>query len=208
MCNDIKRIWRQQEAAPASRPYDPASFAKLIKSRVRKETDKAMQYFWASFTLQLIVFALLCHVVLRYWNDWTIAFIGIVGILLHLPFTYMLMKKFKAMAVTRPLDSSSPSLYRYVKARYELLGSFYRFKRSYERYLIPLSTLVGCYLVFEIYMPGELHIYWNGFWIIIVLTIISCAVVLRTENRKNFEEPLSQYRAILDEFEVEENPTE
>src|SRR5690606_34616028 len=189
-----------QEAMSPSPSYDPGSFSRLVKSRVKKETDKAMQYFWSSFTLEIIVFALLCHVMLRYWNEGQLFIISILGILLHLPFTYMLMSKFKKMAVTKPLDNSSSSLYRYVRTRYELLDSFYRFKRGYERFLIPISTLVGCYLVFEMYMPGEWGIYWNAFWIIIVITIISCAVVLRRENQQNFEEPLNQYKAILDEF--------
>lgn len=204
MCDDIKKIWKMQATMSPSPSYDPGSFSRLVKSRVKKETDKVMQYFWSSFTLEIIVFALLCHVMLRYWGEGHLFIISMLGILLHLPFTYMLMSKFKTMATTRPSDESSTSLYRYVRTRYGLLDSFYRFKRSYERFLIPISTLIGCYLVFEMYMPGQWKGYWNIFWMIFVITIISCAVVLRRENQQHFEEPLNQYKAILDEFEVGE----
>ena len=85
-----------------------------------------------------------------------------------------------------------------------MLNSFYRFKRSYERFLIPLSTLIGCYLVFALFVPGEELSYWNVFWVIVVITIISCAVALRRENKEHFEEPLHQYRLLLAELEGKE----
>ena len=200
--DDLKKTWKGQQAV-ASGAYDPVSFAKMIKLRVRKQTDRAMQYFWSAFTLQLILYGLLGHVIIVHWHDGKLFIISLLGVLLQVPFTYMLMKKFKAMAVTRPIDNSSSSLYQYVKRRHHLLQEFYLFKRSYERFLVPLSTILGCYLVFELYLPGELLAYWNTIWVLIVITILSCAVVIMQENKKNFEEPLGQYKAILDEFEMD-----
>lgn len=205
MCNDLKSIWKKQEAAPHQQNYDTSSFQKLIKVRMKTHTNKVMKYFWSSFALEMIVFALFCHVVVRYWNDESPLFIvSLIGIVLHIPFTYMLMKKFKAMAVIRPGDGSVSSLYRWVRERHDLLDSFYRFKRNYERFLIPFSTIIGCYLVFELYVPGEGLGYWNVFWVMVVITIISCAVVLRRENKEHFEEPLLQYRLLLAELEDKE----
>lgn len=202
MCKELKNIWNSQELDNQLEAYDTSSFQKLIKMRMRTHTNKVMKYFWSSFVLEMGVFALLCHVVVRHWNDVSPLFIvSVLGILLHIPFTYMLMKKFKAMAVARPGDGSASSLYRWVKERHDLLSSFYRFKRNYERFLVPLSTIVGCYLVFELYVPGDGMGYWNVFWVMVVITIISCAVVLRRENKEHFEEPLHQYRILLTEFE-------
>jgi hypothetical protein len=201
MCNELKAIWKHQEVALHKQDYDLLSFEKLIKSRMRKHTSKVMTYFWSSFTLEMGVFALLCHVMIRYWHESPLFVISLIGVLLHLPFTYMLMRKFKAMAVTRPVDSSATSLYLYIKRRHDLLSTFYAFKRRYEVFLIPISILIGCYLVFELYIPGEGFGYWNTFWILVVTTIISCAFALRRENKDHFEEPLSQYRLLLDEFE-------
>lgn len=75
------------------------------------------------------------------------------------------------------------------------------FKRNYERILIPLSTLLGCYLVIELFLQGEIWSYWNTLWILFVLTIITCAAIISKENRENFEKPLEQYKMILDEFD-------
>src|SRR5690554_4441165 len=199
--DDLKKTWKEQQTSSGT--YDPVSFGKMIKSRTGKQTDKAMQYFWSAFTLQLILQALLGHIIIVHWLDGKLFIISLLGMLLQLPFTYMLMKKFKAIAVTRPKDNSSSSLYQYVKRRHHLLQEFYLFKRSYERFLVPLSTILGCYLVLELYLPGELMAYWNTIWVLIILTILSCAVVIMQENKKNFEEPLQQYKAILDEFEMD-----
>ena len=204
MCDELKNIWKKQEGILPRQVYDPSAFQKLIKSRMKVHTDKVMKYFWSSFTLEMIVFALLCHVMIRYWYESPLFVVSLMGIVLHIPFTYMLMKKFKAMAITGPGDGSATSLYQWIRRRHDLLNSFYRFKRSYERFLIPLSTLIGCYLVFALFVPGEELSYWNVFWVIVVITIISCAVALRRENKEHFEEPLHQYRLLLAELEGKE----
>lgn len=204
--DDFKKTWNDQQAGIVSHRYDLLSFERMIKSRVKKHTDKAMQYFWSAFTLQIILYGLLGHLMIRYWSDGELFVVSLFGLLLQVPFTYMLMKKFKAIAITRPMDNSSFSLYGYIKKRHDLLRDFYLFKRNYERFLVPLSTLVVCYLVVELYLPGKIWSYWNTLWVIIVMTIITCAVLIRKENRENFEQPLEQYKKILDEFDKDIAP--
>lgn len=203
MCDELKNIWKKQEDLPPKQGYDPTAFQGLIKSRMKVHTNKVMKYFWSSFTLEMAVFALLCHVMIRYWHESPLFIVSLIGVLLHLPFVYMLMKKFKAMAITRPQDTSVTSLYRYVRRRHDLLNDFYGFKKRYEVFLIPLSTLIGCYLVFELYFPGGGMGYWNTFWILVVITIVSCAFVLKRENKDHFEEPLNQYKLLLEELDDE-----
>jgi len=200
MCDELKNIWKSQVAGQEQH-YDAHSFEQLMKSRVKRQTGKVMKYFWSAFALELGVFALLSHVMVKYWNDYPLFAVCAIGVMLHIPFLYMLMKKFKAMAVTRPLDSSSSSLYQYIRRRHDLLNDFYQFKRNYERFLIPLSTIIGCYAVFELYIPLEGDGYWTTYWVLVVITIASCAVALRKENKERFEEPLSQFRVLLSEFE-------
>lgn len=199
--DDLKKTWKKQETAMSLVQYDRLTFERMVKTRVKKHTNQAMQYFWSAFTLQLLLYGLLCHVIIRYWFEGELFLASLIGILLQIPFTFMLMKKFKAIAITRPVDNSASSLYRYVKKRHDLLRDFYLFKRNYERFLVPLSTILGCYLVFELYLPGEIWNYWNAIWVLIAFTVISCAVIIMQENRKNFEEPLKQYKMILEEFE-------
>lgn len=199
--DDLKKTWKEQYTVTPPIQYDPFTFERMVKTRVKKHTHKAMEYFWSAFTLQLLLYGLLGHVLIRYWFEEEVLVASLIGILLQIPFTFMLMKKFKAIAITRPVDNSASSLYRYVKKRHDLLRDFYLFKRNFERFLVPLSTILGCYLVFELYLPGEIWNYWNTIWVLVAFTIISCAVVIMQENRKNFEEPLRQYKMILEEFE-------
>ncbi len=201
---ELKNKWEEGQKTLIPPPgYDQASLEKIIKARVKKPTNMAMRYFWASFTLQLIVYALLSHVIVKYWSDPEILRFSLVGILLYLPFTVMLMRKFKSIAKTRPTDSTGTSLYQYVSRRYTLLDSFYRFKKRYELMLIPLSAVIGVFLVFKLYVPGGVAAHPWGAGITLVITLISCLLALRSENRKNFEQPLHQLQEILNEFKSE-----
>ena len=90
--DQLKQKWGENQAtSPIPGKLDNDSFHKIVKSRVKKHTNIAMQYFWASFTLQIIVYALLSHVILRYWGDSEIVYMAAAGILLFIPFTVILM---------------------------------------------------------------------------------------------------------------------
>lgn len=202
---ELKKEWEQKRNVGLSDPlYYEDSFNKMIKSRVKKHTNASMKYFWASFTLQLLVFALLSHVIIKYWNDWSIVLVSIVGMSLYIPFMIMLMKGFKAIAVTRPQDSTESSLQAYVARRHELLQSFYRFKRRYELFLIPLVSAIGAWLVFTLWVPGGVSANPSGAIITFGITLISCSAAIWSENKRSFEEPLKQLQQVLDEFENKE----
>lgn len=207
--DQLKEKWGETHGVnPNPGAYDSDSFRKIVKSRVRKHTNKAMQYFWASFALQIIVYALLSHMIVRYWHDGSILFPAIAGILLFIPFTIILMRKFKAIAMTRPQvqpgDAAENSLHRYIAVRRNLLDSFYRFKRRYELMLIPLASAIGVFITFKLYIPGGVQAHQDEAIIAFAITIASCAVAIGVENRKNFREPLQQFDRILEEFSDKE----
>ena len=206
--DQLKKDWSAAHSSTTV-AYDSATFSKIIRSRVKKHTHTAMQYFWASFTLQLIVYALLSHVIVRYWSDRSIVLPAILGVLAFIPFTIVLMKKFKAIATARPgashesLVGGAP-LKEYIMMRRDLLSSFYRFKRWYEFILIPLASAIGVYIVFELYIPGGVAEHqWNAF-VVLLITLTSCAWAIARENRRNFKEPLVRFDEVLAEFEGKE----
>ena len=91
---ELKKVWEaNQESAEGYTPYDHKSLDSIIKSRTKKNMKKAMHYFWGVLFLQILVYALLSHVIIRYGGDTKTLFFGIGGILLHLPFTILLIKK-------------------------------------------------------------------------------------------------------------------
>ena len=85
MCEDIMKVWKNQRLLPISKSYNAAKFEELLKSRVRKHTSTAMGYFWSAFTLQLIVFALLMHLMVRHWQEQPLLLVSLAVFLLHLP---------------------------------------------------------------------------------------------------------------------------
>ena len=201
---ELKKEWEQKSNVGLRDHYNEESFGKMIKSRVKKQTNASMKYFWASFALQLLVFALLSHVIVKYWNDWSIVLVSIAGMVMYFPFMIMLMKRFKAIAMTRPQDSTASSLQAYVARRHELLRSFYQFKRRYELFLIPVVSAIGVWLVFQLWVPGGVSAYPSGAIITFGITLISCIAAIWSENKRSFENPLRQLQQVLDEFKNDE----
>jgi hypothetical protein len=87
-----------------------------------------------------------------------------------------------------------------VLRQYDLLKSFYRFKKVYETLLTPLSTAIGTFLVFQLYFPGGAMANVSGIIWTFLIALISCGYTVHRENRKYFREPLSRLEAVLEEF--------
>jgi hypothetical protein len=178
---------------------------KIVRSRVTSHINAAMKYFWASLVFQIIVYSLSSHVIVSYWPDKETVLMGLGVILLYIPFTVMLMKKFKQMAGTK-MDGQpdkGSSLYQFTTMQTELLQSFYNFKKTYEFVLIPLSTIIGILITFKLYVPGGVSAHPQGAGITFIITLASCIAAIISENRKSFEQPIRQLKHILDEFQNE-----
>jgi hypothetical protein len=184
-----------------SQSYSAESLEKVFRKRVMKHTNKAMKYFWASFTLQILVYGLLSHVIIRSWMEVPAMVLGLGGILLFIPFTVMLMKKFKALAKASMTRAGASTLHGYVLQQHTLLQSFYTFKKRYELILIPLASAIGTILTFQLFVPGGTLGNINGVFITFGLTVFSCFMAIIAENKKSFDQPLEELRKILNEFE-------
>lgn len=200
---NLKKTWHGQTALPPGpTSYDQASLEKLIRTRVNKHLKASLQYFWASFALQMLMYALLGHVTIKYWQDAEMRTFTFGGILLYLPFTLVLLHKFKRMATIKPSGPANAvtSLHDFVLRQQTLLRSFYKFKKRYELILIPLSTAIGVFVTFRLFVPGGVAAHWTGAAITYILSLLSYLAAIRAENRKGFEKPIQQLQAILDEF--------
>jgi hypothetical protein len=191
--DEMKTMWNQKNADNKVGEYDQISIEKIVKARVKKHTGTAFQYFWASFALQVLVYAMLSHVVVRYWYDPIVTLPALLGIAFYIPFTVMMMRKFK-------IENNQGPMSTYITRRRELLESFYSFKKRYELVLIPLATFIGTFLVFELYVPGGVWAYPTGAMITFVISLASCIIAILAENKRNFEEPLARLKIILDEL--------
>jgi hypothetical protein len=202
---ELKTAWgANQGPTKVYKPYDQKTLDDIVKSRTKKNMKKSMHYFWGALVLQIIVYALLSHVIVKYGTDPEALFFGISGILLYVPFTIVLMKKFKQMAIVKPAQGNSgSSLYKYVIQQHALLQSFYTFKKRYEFLLVPLSTGIGVFLTFKLFVPGGIEENPTGAIITFLITLFSMVASIRLENKKSFEQPLHDLNQLLNEFQVE-----
>ncbi|HTE29100.1 MAG TPA: hypothetical protein VK666_01910 [Chryseolinea sp.] len=201
--DDLKKRWATGIQAPAV--VDSPTMEKVVKQRVSKHTRIAIKYFWASFTLQIIVYALLSHVIVKYWNDIYTLIPSVFGILIFVPFTKTLLSRFKSLAGNKIINSERSSVHDYVFRQRELLQQFFLFKRRYELMLIPLSCLVGALLTFKLYVPGGAYAHLTGLAITICISIASCYFAIRRENRIHFIEPIEELTKVLEEYQNAES---
>jgi hypothetical protein len=143
-----------------------------------------------------MVYSMLSYVIARYWYNPMMTLPAIFGIAAYIPFTIVMMKRFKGMA-------SNGSLIEHISKKQELLKSFYQFKRNYELVLIPLATAIGTFLVFESYVPGSVWAYPKVAMIVFFVSLASCILAIQAENKRAFEGPLLQLKTIIDELNAQ-----
>ncbi|GAB3958638.1 hypothetical protein GCM10028805_53350 [Spirosoma harenae] len=202
--DQLKKHWEpsiRPSAPNANASLDEASLRKIITSQVRKHTKASFSYFWASFTLQLVVYALCSHLLIKYWSQTEVRLLSLLCMLLYFPFTLILMNKFKRVATGRLTGRESASIHNYLVEQYQLLNSFFNFKKRYELILIPVSTAIGVFLTFKLYVPGGVQAFPVGALITYAVTVLSCYVAIRAENRKSFAEPLQQLKTLLQDYQ-------
>lgn len=200
--DEFKKGWKTDApSASDSLRYDQASLASLIKARSARQVNQTIQYFWASFTLQIIVYGLLTHLCIRFWGLTQVQLLCLGGGLLYLPFTFMLMRQFKRVVLAGAVRPNSDfSLQERVQQQYTSLKAFYRFKRAYEYGLVPLSTALGVWLTFMLYVPGGVPQHLTAAVLTYLVSLLACGWAIRRENRIHFEQPLGHLNDILGEF--------
>jgi hypothetical protein len=197
---ELKKIWQAQRTDKIEKAFDEASLYQLLRKKMKKENNNIMKYFWASFIFNIMVYAMSAHVIIRYWDNPTIFIAAMIAILATIPFTAMMLKKYKGMAVSFAKTKSRQSIQEYITRQKELLMSFFKFKRRYEWFLIPLNSAIGVIIVFSIFVPGGILENLNGALITYGITLASCAFAIISENKRSFIQPLNELQAILDEF--------
>jgi hypothetical protein len=198
--DELKQQWGQQTSSPGA--LDKNAVQQIFKATVQKQKNTSMQYFWAAFTLHIIVYSLLSHVAIKHWADTPVLVVSLLLALLYIPFTTILLQKFKRMAVLKTNDKHTAGMPipEYVAQQHRLLSSFYRFKRKYEMILVPLSSAVMIWIFFRIYLSGGVSEHWIGAIICFVVTLGSCIAAIVAENKKRFQQPLAQLEEILQDL--------
>lgn len=200
--DELKQEWATAALSSSPPPQvDRAQLQAITQTRSAQHINQAMRYFWGSLTLQILVYALLSHVGIRFGRVPLVLGLCLGGALLHLPFTVMLLRHFKRIARASPAPhEASFSLQARIQQQYDSLRAFYQFKRGYEYGLIPLSTALGVWLLFHLYVPGGVANHFLGAALLYLLPLLSCGWAIQRENRLHFQQPLHSLQELLEEF--------
>jgi predicted neutral ceramidase superfamily lipid hydrolase len=184
-------------------PLDKATLRALVKQRVTKEKDKSMQYFWASLVMQIIVYSLLSNVIIKHREDLSLLLVSAFCILLYIPFTIVLLRDFKKLALLTMPGSQDYGLpvRSYVQEQYFLLKRHYIFKVRYEFLLITCSVFIMTWIIFRIYVPGGITAQPIAALSILTASIVACVYVSLKDNKKHFKGPMKQLENILTELD-------
>jgi len=196
--DEMKQSWAAL-VAPAA--FDEASMRKLIKSRVSRHTRGAYHYFWGSFVVQIIFYSFMAHLMVRFWNTQLIFFTAMSGVLLFIPFTAILMSKFKKMAVSPLSGIGNGSVYSYLQNQRAQLQDILKFKIRYEMVLVPLINAVGIILPIAIYWPTDWSAKFVPGIILYSIALLISFFFMRSETRSCFRSPIHRLDQILKEYD-------
>lgn len=197
--DEIKQLWNTSSQGIAPTLSLKNEWLLQVKQRARKTLNTGLQFFWASFIYQMIIYALLAHILIKYHQDTTTLWVSFICLLLYIPFLIVLLKKYKAMAVaeTKNIRTGNVSMKEYILEQYKLLSRFFRFKVWYETILVPLSSAYFVWIFFRLYIPGGLKSYPIAAGVFFLCILTACTLAIFLENKRNFKKPLKEFEEIL-----------
>jgi hypothetical protein len=198
--DSVRDLWQRQSATQtAPLTLNKTEFDTIIKSRIKKEKKVVVEYFWVALAFQIFIYSIGCFLIAKFWNDTRIVMLSAAGILLYLPFTIVLMRKFKAMYPSR--KNNADTIRNNVKTQHESLLRFFNFKKRFDLAAIPVNCLILVGVLFQLYVPGgaEGNLFWSITGFIVMMLIFAIAAWF--ENRKHFIRPLRQFEQILDDMD-------
>lgn len=206
---ELKNQWEISNKGCHIPTYGENEFSNLIKKQMKKQNNIIMHYFWGTFIFHILIYALLGHVTVKYGvvlSDHFVLALGLSGIFLTIPFTVKLISKFKQLAIIQVGGKGEGAIRDQLGLKYNMLSSYYNFKKIYDYLIIPVHSAIGVALSVHIVAPGSVSFISFPIVIIFALTLGSCWWVVYSDNKKYFVKPLREIKSILDEFE-EEQPT-
>ncbi|MEP6611594.1 MAG: hypothetical protein ABJA76_06905 [Mucilaginibacter sp.] len=196
--DEAKNLWQNTNQQTGQPLLNKVEVENIIKLRIKKEKKNAAEYFWLSFAYQILIYAFGCYVIIKYWGDGRITLLSAAGVLLYIPLTVILMRKFKAM-FNLPAQQAI-NLQSDVKNQYTLLSQFFSFKKRFDLLSLPLTSAILTGILFTLYVPGGVETHLAGAIIACLGMLLVYGVAARFENKKHFVHPLNRLRFILEDI--------
>ena len=146
--DDARNFWQSTNQKISIAPFLKEEVERVIRIRIKDEKKYIAQYFWLSLTFQILIYSFASHLIIKYWGDARLTLLSAGGVLLYLPLTIILMRKFKAMfGSLAPLNLD---MYAHVKNQYRLLGEFFNFKKKFDLVSVPLTSVILTGILFKL----------------------------------------------------------
>lgn len=195
--DDIKKVWQKGRSSSAgSSTLDMNTMNNYVEAGMRKVRNSMMQYFWGTFIYHIVIYALLIHVFVRFWGDSLLMALSLAGVLLYIPFTTFMMKKFKMMC--NPDSGSGKNVYQFLTYQHRLLSDFFRFKRWFDWVGVPVSALILVLVIFTLYVTGGVFENLLAVTLSCIGVIALLAPFIRAENNKSFVEPINKLESLIE----------
>jgi hypothetical protein len=205
--DDLKNNWNKYDSdMNRSRIVHKSSFRNIILSGANREKNQVIQYFWAAFVYQIILYALFCWTLFRNMGNRAILLTVLAGLCTNIPFTWVLLKRFKIMyGQSLSRDTPGYSIKTNIELYFTRLSAFFRFKKFADGILLPVNAFIAAFILFELYTAGGFfhHFIWGpilfaGIWLV-------CGIAVWLDNKNNFRKPLHNIALLLQEFEQTEH---
>ncbi len=202
---DIKKVWLKGCSRPQSNNsgVSKSDMIDVIRSRVRKENKIMFEYIIAIGVWHMIIYAVMTHLVVRYWGNWDIMGYALGGIFMYLPYTIVFMRRIggKNLRAFAPQQAAISDIRTNLKNHYLQLSAFFRFKKKFDLIGIPLTCFIMVMLLsnLRIIPDIEKQLVVAVIFFVVYLTLFITATII--DNRKRFKQPLKQLEIVLKEME-------
>lgn len=198
---EIKKQWEESHSKTEA-SGGKEDLSNIIRARVKRERKTTMEYFWAAFTYHVIIYAFMTHLFIRFWGDIPLMLFSGAGALLYIPFTIVLMRKFKGMANPKR-NVQEADMLSHVKHQYRLLSEFFQFKKIFDWIGIPASAIILVWILFHLYIPGGMKENVPGGIVSFGIVLMIFSAITYFENKRRFNAPLEQLRSVLNDLKTE-----
>jgi hypothetical protein len=198
--DEVKNLWQKNTAQAADASLlQQQDIAGIIKQRVKKEKENIAGYFWLSLTFHIIIYSFSSYLLIKYWGDTQITMLTAVGVLLYIPLTIILMRKFKALY--QPAATADDNIRTYVGKQYKTLSEFFKFKKRFDLASVPLTSVILTGILFKLYLPGGTGAHLPAALASGLTMMLIYGLAAWAENKKHFTIPLKRLRFLLDDME-------
>ena len=198
--DEVKNLWLQNTAQAADASLlQQQDVAGIIKQRVKKEKENIAGYFWLSLTFHIIIYSFSSYLLIKYWGDTQITVLTAIGVLLYIPLTIILMRKFKALY--QPAATADDNIRTYVGKQYKTLSEFFSFKKRFDVASVPLTSVILTGILFKLYVTGGIAAHLPAAWASCLAMLFVYGLAAWAENKKHFTSPLKRLRFLLEDME-------